>query len=252
MRIIGLASCLLLISASGVFATGGTLAQEPALQVVHLSLYEEEVSFGLSGDATFTTRIDIVGGLPARILLPFGGGVAEDLTVRPSKGVDVTLVDVAGTLAVELRLDTAGKSLRTLTVQYTLPRLHDWSAPPEAWGNRKVSHEIVHTQHLRIDRYELRMILPDGFRVNQVLGTIPAFDSKKASELPFELVEIDGRAAVELVALELVLGDRVGLKLEAKSDRRGAFVWMAGVVISLLYLIFFRDVLLPSEEAEPS
>ncbi len=224
--------------------------EEPPLQAVRIALYEEEVSLDRSGDAIVTTRIQLTGEAPASLLLPFSYEVAEDLSVRPRQRVTVAAVEIAGTKALELRCPQG--SLRSLTVRYTLPRRYDWSAPPEAFGNRRVGHELVQTQHLKIDRYQLRMILPQGFRVNEVLRTTPPFNPKKASELPFELGEKDGRATVELAVSGLALGDRVGLELEAKSARRSASVWIAGLLVSLLYLIFFRDVLRPSAEGKAS
>ncbi len=237
---------------AGASAPGGASAQ--LAEAVQVALYDEEVSLDLSGDAVVTTRIELTGEAPARWWLPFGHQVAEDLSVRSGNGVEaaaveVTAVEVAGTGALELR---SRGSIRSLTVRYTLPRLHDWSAPPEAFGNRRVAHQLVQTQPLAIDRYRLRLILPEGFRVNDVLETTPPFHPKKASELPFELGEEHGRATVELAARDLALGDRVGLKLEAKSAKRSATLWIAGLVVCLLYLVFFRDVLRPSKEGQPS
>ncbi len=235
---------------AGASAPGGASAQ--LAEAVQVALYEEEVSLDLSGDVVVTTRIELAGEAPARWWLPFGHEVAEDLSVRPEDGIEVAAVEVASTGALELRSHPSRGSLRSLTVRYTLPRLHDWSAPPEAFGNRRVGHQLVQTQPLAIDRYRLRMILPEGFRVNDVLETTPPFNPKKASELPFELGEEHGRATVELVAHDLVLGDRVGLKLEAKSSKRSDAPWIAGLVVCLLYLVFFRDVLRPSKEGQPS
>ncbi len=239
---------LLLALASGP----GAVSAQHEPEAVQIALYEEEVSLERSGDAIVTTRIELAGETPARLRLPFSYEVAEDLSVQPRKGVEVAAVEVAGTRALELRFHSPRGSLRPLTVRYTLPRLYDWSAPPEAFGNRRVGHQLVQTQHLEIDRYRLRVILPAGFRVNEVLETTPPFNPKKASELPFELGEEHGRASVALVADGLVLGDRVGLELEAKSSRRSAALLIAGLLVSALYLIFFRDVLRPSEEGESS
>ncbi len=234
-------------------APGAVSAQ--LTEAVQVALYQEEVALDLSGDVIVTTRIELAGEAPARWWLPFGHQVAEDLSVRPGDGVEaatveVAAVEVAGTGALELHAPRGG--LRSVTVRYTLPRLHDWSAPPEAFGNRRVAHRLVQTQPLEIDRYRLRVILPEGFRVNEVLETTPPFNPKKASELPFELGEQDGRATAELVAHDLVLGDRVGLELEAKSSKRSSSLLIAGLVVCVLYLFFFRDVLRPSEEAKPS
>ncbi len=235
---------------AAVSSPGALSAQRP--EAVRVALYEEEVSLDLSGDAVVTTRIELAGEAPARWWLPFGHEVAEDLAVEPREGVAVAAVEVAGSGALELRTAASRGSLRSLTVRFTLPRLYDWSAPPEAFGNRRVAHQLVHTQPLEIDRYRLRMILPAGFRVNEVLRTTPPFNPKKASELPFELGEEHGRATVALVVDGLVLGDRVGLELEVKSARRSATLWIAGLLVSVLYLLFFRDVLRPSGEGEPS
>ncbi len=199
------------------------------------------------GHATAVVRLE--GSNEGGVLVPTGfpavanlslaeGPVGTTLEARPHNGQ--TIVRVAwpeGTptpAAVTFELDVAG----------VLQRPASKAGEPEtsgATGRWVIRHALLNTEPGTIGTFRFTLELPGGVRAHAIREALPRL--RKGEAGPRALLEaVAGHAGVRLEVAQLVQGETAAIQLEVVPGAR-SLVWLViGVVLSLLYLVKFRDL----------
>lgn len=202
-----------------------------------------------NGSGHVTAAVWLEGANGSGVLVPTGfpaaahlrlteGPAGTTLEARPHGGQ--TLVRVAWPeetpppAAVRFEFDVAG-ILQRPAAKAGEPEA---SPPPGRWVLR---HALVNTEPATIGSYRLTLALPDGTRAHAIREALPRL--RKGEAGPRALLEaVGGRAGARLEVAQLVQGETAAIQLELVSGSR-SLVWLAiGVVLSLLYLVEFRDL----------
>lgn len=112
-------------------------------------------------------------------------------------------------------------------------------------GSRLFRHAFVNTQPVRIDAYRFEFRLPEGFRVQAVREQLPRLARTEVG--PRVLLDgLDGGRGAVLQCRDLHQGDDTSMLIEVVPQGR-SLGWLAvGLVLSILYLVRFRDLVAPA------
>jgi hypothetical protein len=216
-----------------------------------LSLVEQRIALAPDGDAALTVTLVLAGDGPGTALLPFGFARADSFRVAgrdaafplDTAGVVAPLRPVAGRRLLALTLDPAAAAGDTVVVRCRLPRFMDWEGARGEFGAYDVEDTFVNDSDLDIGLCRLILDTPPGYRVRRITGTEPAFKPASSPTPPYAVGREGDRGRATMTAKRLRPGGRVHLGIQAERTRRGPVPLAAGILVTLLYLWFFRDIL---------
>jgi hypothetical protein len=138
----------------------------------------------------------------------------------------------------------------TVIVRCRLPKFVDLAGARGAFGAYELTRTFINDSEMSIGAFRLALELPEGYRVRRITGAEPAH-KPQASPMPPATVGIaGGHGFASVAASHLRPGGRARLGIQAESSRRGPVPLVAGVLIIMLYLVFFRGSLVSRRAAE--
>ncbi len=200
--------------------------------------YAEEVRLARDGSAAVTLNVAVSGTPGESVRLPFGHAKADLATLRVAGGLDPRVETLEGGLPV--LVVTLPPEPAPLEVRVTVPGLVDFGKA-KAFGNRVLSHELVNATPASCGRYEGTFLVPEGFRVNTIVETVPA-ESENSATRPYEVVRVDGRDGLRLTEPSLDPAKRVAMKLRFKPAAHAPLFPGLLIAVGALYLYRFRDL----------
>jgi hypothetical protein len=216
---------------------------------VEIRSYELRVDADAAGAARANAILALEGATPGLLVLPLG--------YKEVTGLRLTGAPEGTTLAAEARNGRAVARFvfpdevpASVEVRFAFevadvfkraaarPGRPEESRPD---GRKTIRHELLNTQELTIDSYRFELALPDGSRGHAVREALPKL--RKGEPGPRARLEgLGGRPAVRLQVDHLAQGEVAAVEVELMPVSR-SYTWMlAGVVLSLLYLVQFRDL----------
>lgn len=188
------------------------------------------------------------------LLLPcqYEGGRDHQIVRGPAlfapgpRGDVQPLVDVLGRPHWNLRLAPGAAAGDTVVLTAVVPGWYDPDASRREFGVHALARSWVNTSRFVMEDFRLGLVLPPGLLVDAVGATTPAYNANRSPQPPYTVGRDGDRGTCEMRAAALAPSGRVALALEARPARRGPVPLIAGLVLAILYLVFFRDVLKPS------
>lgn len=213
-----------------------------------ITAYAVTLSASAEGRGVATARLTIEGAIPGTMSVPFGfpGVTTVRLDGAPS-GVAAEAHPVNGQSTVTLALpDGVPPSFGlTLTAEVPEPFQRTEPAPGERRtlpeGTLVFRHALVNADRASIGRYRLEVIFPDGYRAHAVREALPKLKKNEAGPRA-RLADIGDRSGAWLEAAALNQGDSASLQIELVPAGRSPIWLVAGLLLSGLYLVSFRDL----------
>jgi len=144
-------------------------------------------------------------------------------------------------LPVEVLDSQAADSL--VSVTFNVPGYFDWKKSKRAYGVVRFSKTFLNTSDYYIRTYELEYMLPKGYLLHGVLKTEPEYNPQKQPVPPYLVEKLDGHYRAALTVNDLSAASRAVMSVEMLKAKRSMLPLIIGIVLSVLYLIFYRDVL---------
>jgi hypothetical protein len=220
-----------------------------AASVDTLALLGHRVSVLPDGDAVLTTTIVRAAPGSGEALLPFGFDRADSFTVTgggaafpgDSSGAPapLRLASRRRLLALSFGPGAAGE---TTLVRCRLRKFVDWAGARGGFAAYTLGHTFINDSELSLGLYRLVMDLPPEYHVRRITGTEPAYKAEDSPVPPYAVGVTGGRSFASMKTAHLRPGGRVRLGIQAEHARRGQVPLVAGIVLALLYLWFFRDI----------
>jgi hypothetical protein len=217
-----------------------------------LAALRQHVALRADGDAVVTESLVLAADGPGRVLLPFGFERADSFVVASgdaafapdSGGVATPLVRMARRRLLALELGPTAKAGDSVAVRCRVRRLVDWAEARGEFGAYALSRTFVNDADLSLGSFRLALVMPPGFSVRRITATEPTFKAEESPVPPYAVGVEDNRRFASVTAAHLRPGGRARLAIQAERGTRGPVPLVAGLVLAVLYLWFFRDVLL--------
>lgn len=226
---------LLLLTASATWAT------EIRSYDLRLQTYADG-----SGQAVVIVRLEGSGAGPVAIPLGFAAVADLQLTEGPA-GTLLVSESVNGQTLVRALLPEGAPATSTIGIAFTVKQafvvatLGPGERSPLPAGSRMFRHAFVNSQLAPIKSYRVDVIFTDGMRVHAIREALPKLRKTEAGPRVL-LGNIDGKPGATLQVDRVLQGDSASMQLELVSQSRSALWLIVGVVLSLLYLVYFRDL----------
>lgn len=164
-------------------------------------------------------------------------------------GVPQPVIEKRGCTFIRLIPDGNGTGVDSLVVvRFHVLDYFDWNKSKKAHDVVRFSKTFFNTSDFFIRNYQLEYRLPEGYLLHDILKTEPGFDPQKQPSPPFEVVKLDGHYMAVLTVQDLEAAARAMMNIEMLRAKRSMIPMMIGIVLSLLYLIFYRDVLVKERD----
>jgi hypothetical protein len=215
--------------------------------------YASRLDVAENGSARVTVTLQLGNCQPGRIRLPIAfakldafqtGNVPDGVQLELAQGKDQSIVDIE--LPVSIK-DAAKVSFSFSTPDVLgRPKLGPGEKSRLAADTQVLKYNFVNTQALAIGSYRVEARLPDEMRVQKIGEQLPK--PKRSDVLPrVQLGKFDGHQGATLQFENVKQGDRTSMVLEVVGDGRSYGWLLAGLLISVAYLVGFRDLVKPAK-----
>ena len=159
------------------------------------------------------------------------------LSAEPFDGQTRLRIDFAAPPRGETRLDLAFDFSGAFTIP--VPPAGQSRVLPK--GASLFTHRLVNTEQAVIRSYRFDVELPPRLRVRSVVQELPPQGIQEA-EPRVTLIRAASAPGASLRTGELRQGDTAAMKLEVVPARRSPLWLAAGLILSVAYLVYFRDL----------
>ena len=231
-------------------------AAAPAV-VDSMAFLGQRVSVSAGGDAVLTVTAVLAGDGPGEVLLPFGFGQADSFTVAggnvafppDSGGSPAPLLLTSRRRLLALVLGPGATAGDTVVVRCRLRKFVDWDGSRGQFGAYDLTRTFINDSDVSFGAYRLALEVPQGYQVRRITGTEPAVKPEDSPMPPYSVGARNDRGFATMTAKHVRPGGRVRLGIQAERAARGPVPLVAGVLLAVLYLWFFRDILAPRRAA---
>lgn len=228
-------------------------AATAAAGATRVESYELRLTLSADGSGLAAATVHLVGCSAGSLLLPLGLPGANDLRLLDAPpGTAVDVVPAGGQANLRISLPEGVPESASLRVELPVAGLLvRQAAASESDGSTAMldrwtlRHALLATQPESIDRYRVEVVFPPGMRAHALRDALPRL--RKGESLPRAgLTAIDGHPGAQLAVDRLVQGETAALQLELVRSERSPAWWIVGLVLSLVYLVRFRDLVAKS------
>jgi hypothetical protein len=248
--ILGVLMAFIITMIIGVDAQGAKLA---------LKEYSDTVILQKDGVGVVRTKVICAGGCPAALRLPFTyanpqnlkavqgdpKGENKQLSVQVIEENSISFLQVSGISSLSPDLP--------IVVSFEVPKYFDWKkARHKGSGLYTWKHEFDNTIPAKIDKYEVDLVLPEGYTLQAVERSRPALTSKDP-KAPYRFFIDDQKHHVSLSADKgLKMGKEASLEVTFKDEKKSLFFLIIFALFGAGYLFFYRDLLKRAKELRAS
>ena len=226
------------------------LASAPAAAAADIAITRYEVTLAIAADGTGTATVVVTldHAAPGAVTIPLGFAGVKGVTIADGPaGVAASAAPVNGQSELRLTLPDGVPSSTRVTVQFAVAEAFQRTEPaagerrtlPE--GVRIFRHAMVNTQSLPIGRYRFTVVFPAALRAHAVREALPKLRKAEAGPRA-RLADIGGRPGAWLDVPTLSQGDAASLHIELVPEGWSPVWLIAGLVLCVLYLVYFRDL----------
>ncbi len=253
----GLAACAGSAAAADAKAPA-MAAKAPAGPAV--KLIEQQLKLAADGSAMLAAHVQISAAAAGKIDLPSSAwGEVQDFTVVEAPAdakLDLAAKGPNPHLSVTLPAAAESVSLRySANIPAPKPPATDAKggdaakAAEPATRFKAFAHRFMNGTNLPVERYRLEVMFPQGYVVHNVPEALPKAKGRETVSR-VRLIEKDGLQGAALEIAGLKLGDVTSMRIEYEPAQKSLAVFWFGLLLSVLYLVFFRDVLRPKTAAD--
>ena len=132
--------------------------------------------------------------------------------------------------------------LHFILLKANLEDFLEWEkAGPKEFRTYNWEVTYINTLPVTIEKFNLTVILPLNWNFHRITGSEPKFE-KKQPKPPYIFAMKDDRASVSISKYTLEYMESVGLEFAFKNVQKPTILIIVGVVLSILYLYFFRKL----------
>jgi hypothetical protein len=151
---------------------------------------------------------------------------------------------------IYLNLNGKNISEKTIKINFKDPAYLIWkNAGPEEYGIYTLKTEYRNNTRIFIEVYEMEIVLPEGYLINSIVKSTPAFTSKDP-EPPYSYKNLSDMSHLYIKTKNLSPCKACMMEYTFVK-KKTSYALPAGCIITMiLFLIFFRDILKEGKKIE--
>lgn len=228
------------------------------LGATDIKSYQVRLDAAADGSATGTAEIQLSGCAPGRLNLPMGFSNIDGLRIdQAPKGLRLEQGPTNGQVLLHLDLPAGVAAEITVGISFRVPkafvRIEPGPGEKSSFpaGSRLFRHALVATQEGVLGSYRFELLFPPGSRAQSIREQLPKLGKTEVGPR-VRLGKSDGRQNAVLQMSALKQGDDTSMALELVPEGK-SLGWLAvGLLLSGLYLFYFRDLVAKANPESPS
>lgn len=224
--------------------TSLSFAESEEAMIIHN--YKETIAIKKTGAAEVTVEVTMGEYEKDELYLPLNYIWVEKIEaeiVETGRSLDGEIKTLEGT--DYLYLDLKGNSLseKTLRISFRDPAFLIWkNAGPGEFGLYNYKYEFMNTTGFFIETYEMEILFPEGYIINDVLKSIPKYDNKDPAP-PYSWKNLSDGSRLYTGNKNLSLGKTCMIEYSFAKKEKSPVIPVICIILIILYLLFFRDTL---------
>lgn len=209
--------------------------------------YSENIEIASDGKTQVDVEVQMSVDKPGTYMVPLGNSDAEDLRLINGAAIKESIIIVNGIKYIGLKLNTIVNEDTTIHLSYTVPELLNFSdAPRDALGRTRFGYTFQNTVATTIDNYELKVYLPESFKVHysdEIMDV--SRDKSKNADTMSVFNENNQRGGFEITKKDLKYGKTSSHTVET-TDKKQFSIFFASMLllIALGSLFYYRDLVI--------
>jgi hypothetical protein len=200
------------------------------------------------GSGSVSAVVKIESAMPGAIAIPIGFAKVTDLRLTQGPaGMDIVVTAANGQTLVQAVLPGGVPPALTLAFGFSVqdvflpvtPGPGERSTLPE--GSRVFRHALLNSQQAPIRSYTAEVMFPDGLRAHAIREALPKLRKSEVGPR-VQLDDINATPGARLQVDRLAQGDSASMQIELVPQSRSVAWLIAGLVLSLAYLVYFKDL----------
>ncbi len=224
------------------------LACSTLLSAVDVKEYTVRLRIQPDGSAKGQIQLRLLDAAPGPFEVPFGIANALELKVADGpRGTEAVLVPTDGQPRIRITLPEGAPTEVSLSLYFAEAQVYSKLKTSKGKGAspvRLLRHTFVNTREGVIGEYRFEVLLPEGTMAQAIREQLPK-PSKQEFEPRVRLGRIEGLQSATLRYGPMRQGDDTTMSLEMTSTRRSWGWLLVGCALALLYLVRFRDLVVP-------
>lgn len=210
--------------------------------------YEVRLTPGANGAGRAVATVSLDAAVPGVATVPVGFARISQLHLETApQGTSLASEARNGQTLVHVALPAGTAAQAVVSFGFTVAGA--FVAPVPAAGEKAtlpagsllLRHALLNSQPDPIGCYRFEVVFPDGVRAHAVREALPKL--RKTESVPrVQLEAIDGRPGARLQVDGLNQGATASMQIELVPASRSIGWLVAGLVLSVLYLVYFRDL----------
>jgi len=213
---------------------------------IKIRYYKETIDIKNTGAAEVTTKIEMASYSDESLYLPLNYIWVEKIKaviMETGESLPASIKTLDGIDYLFLDTGTTSVNEKTLEIHFRDPAYLIWKdAGPEEYEIYHYKSEFINTSRFLIEEYEMEIILPEGFVLNSIIKSNPSYSSKDP-EPPYHYKNLQERSLINIKKNNLKPVQNCMIEYNFKKKSVSYTLLITGIILIILYLLFFRDVL---------
>lgn len=218
-----------------------------------IASYDLTLRVSADGTARGQLLVRLEGVTAGSVPIPLGFGEVKDAAlVLGPHGTALSVAPLNGHSVVTVTLPEGTPSPAEIGLDFGAANLFAAPGKPGSKGalprgSRMLGVTLMNSQPATIGAYEARVVFPDGMRAHAVREALPKLAASEPGPR-VQLCAVDGKPGARIHVARLLQGETAAMKIELVESGRSPGWLIAGVLLSVLYLVYFRDLVSPRAE----
>ncbi|PIS28050.1 MAG: hypothetical protein COT43_07435 [Candidatus Marinimicrobia bacterium CG08_land_8_20_14_0_20_45_22] len=225
-----------LIVILGFLLCSTAISEKEPEKPIFITDYTETIDIGNDGTANVVVDVQFNRPYKSSLYIPLLFRHVDLVTITPDTTEKENVNRIVSEGGIKyIRIDKAksAQECQDIKVRFNVPKYYNLSRRLKELNHYPLTQRFINSSQVKIRKYRLQIILPEGFIVHKIVETTPKYIDMKLKIPAYEVQNFYDRSSVVLNAIDLQTGDWASLEIIFNKTTQFR-LFMTGIVISLL------------------
>ncbi len=214
---------------------------------IKIKAIRDTIEIKKTGAAEITEEIQIEDFNKKELCLPVNYiwvEIKSAVIKETGEALTCSIKTLEGTDYIYLNLDNKDVNEKTIQINFKDPAFLIWkNAGPGDFGIYTYKNEYRNSTRMVIEEYGMEVILPEGFIINSIVKSTPAFTGKDP-EPPYSFKNLSDKSHIYIKTKNLSPFKVCSIEYSFVEKKNSFILPVASIIIMILFLVFFRDLVM--------